>query len=106
MKSTRVFSFFVILLMAFRSKAWAKDTTREIVVSPDSDYFGFDLRSVENVSLDQCKQACLDDVENKLWSQETADLPEVKEIFASIARLQYADKPDSVLFGRSRNEGR
>ncbi|MCJ8311073.1 MAG: hypothetical protein HRU27_19060, partial [Rhizobiaceae bacterium] len=71
MKSTRVFSFFVILLMAFSSQAWAQDTKREIVVSPDSDYFGFDLRSVENVSLDQCKQACLDDNSCRAFTYNT-----------------------------------
>lgn len=61
MKSTHAFSLFVIFLMAMTSYVWAQDTKREIVTSQNSDYFGFDLRSVENVSLDQCKQVCLDD---------------------------------------------
>lgn len=40
------------------------------------------------------KKACLNDVENQLWSQETADLPEIKDIYFSINQLKYPDKPD------------
>ena len=35
--------------------------TRRIETTPDSDYFGFDLRTEKNVSLDQCKSICLGD---------------------------------------------
>jgi uncharacterized protein YfaS (alpha-2-macroglobulin family) len=34
---------------------------RSIVTTENSDYFGFDLRTEPNVSLDQCKSACLAD---------------------------------------------
>jgi uncharacterized protein YfaS (alpha-2-macroglobulin family) len=34
---------------------------RQIITIDESDYFGFDLRSEENVSLEQCKTACLGD---------------------------------------------
>ena len=35
--------------------------TRRIEITDDSDYFGFDLRTEKNVSLDQCKNICLGD---------------------------------------------
>ncbi|MEP6192966.1 MAG: alpha-2-macroglobulin family protein [Nitratireductor sp.] len=35
--------------------------TRQIVTTADSDYYGFDLRTERDVSLDQCKAACLAD---------------------------------------------
>ncbi|NNF80327.1 MAG: hypothetical protein HKN05_20085, partial [Rhizobiales bacterium] len=37
----------------------AQEATRQITVSEDSDYFGFDLRTEKDVSLDQCKADCL-----------------------------------------------
>lgn len=40
------------------------------------------------------KEECLKDPENKLWSKETEDLPEIKEIWSSIKRLEYKDEPD------------
>ena len=41
--------------------AWAAETKREIVITQDGDYFGFDLRSEKDVSLDQCKSICIGD---------------------------------------------
>ncbi|MGU3575345.1 MG2 domain-containing protein [Brucellaceae bacterium C25G] len=35
--------------------------TRQIVTTENSDYFGFDLRTEKNLSLDQCKSTCLGD---------------------------------------------
>lgn len=35
--------------------------TRQIQITENSDYFGFDLRTEKNLSLDQCKSACLED---------------------------------------------
>src|SRR5690606_32043422 len=35
--------------------------SRQIEITKDSDYFGFDLRTEKNVSLDQCKSICLGD---------------------------------------------
>ncbi len=39
--------------------AKAKDADRHIIVKENSDYFGFDLKTEQNVSLDQCKTLCL-----------------------------------------------
>ncbi|GIL03129.1 MAG: membrane protein [Alphaproteobacteria bacterium] len=41
--------------------AHAQETRREIVTTENADYFGFDLRAEKDVTLDQCKQMCLDD---------------------------------------------
>ncbi len=35
--------------------------TRRVETTADGDYFGFDLRTVKNQTLDQCKSACLGD---------------------------------------------
>ena len=39
----------------------AQQTERQVVTTENADYFGFDLRAEKNVSLDQCKQACVGD---------------------------------------------
>lgn len=36
----------------------------------------------------------MNDVENMLWTQETRDVPEIKDIYYSISKLNYKDKPD------------
>ena len=35
--------------------AFAQETKRQIAITENGDYFGFDLRSEKDVSLDQCK---------------------------------------------------
>lgn len=42
----------------------------------------------------EVKEECLKDPENKLWSKETEDIPEIKEIWRSIQDLEYQDEPD------------
>ncbi|MBO3758258.1 alpha-2-macroglobulin family protein [Ciceribacter sp. L1K22] len=39
----------------------ASETTRTVVTTTDADYFGFDLRTERNVSLEQCEQTCVED---------------------------------------------
>ncbi len=39
----------------------AAEPERRIEITNDADYFGFDLRTEQNVSLDQCKSACIAD---------------------------------------------
>ncbi|MEM8686181.1 MAG: PAN domain-containing protein, partial [Pseudomonadota bacterium] len=46
-------------LILTATAASAQQAGRSFVETPDSDYFGFDLRAEEDVSLDQCKAACL-----------------------------------------------
>lgn len=63
--SQRAFiGFFAILFMILTNisgVASAADAKRQIVTTKDGDYFGFDLRTVQNVTLDQCSAACIGD---------------------------------------------
>ncbi len=57
-----LFSLFsAVLLLAFVSPAGAAEVGRTVVTTDNADYFGFDLRSEQNVTLDQCKSACIGD---------------------------------------------
>jgi hypothetical protein len=38
-----------------------KMTDRRVITTPDSDYFGFDLRAEQNKTLEQCKSTCVSD---------------------------------------------
>jgi hypothetical protein len=49
----------------------AADSTRKIETVKDADYFGFDLRTVQNVTLDQCGKACVDDTACKAFTYNT-----------------------------------
>ena len=51
--------------------AFAANEARSIVISENSDYFGFDLRSEQNYSLDQCKTACLGDSSCRAFTYNT-----------------------------------
>jgi alpha-2-macroglobulin len=46
----------------------AQQTDRKIVTTQNGDYFGFDLRTEQNVSLDECQTACLDDASCKAFT--------------------------------------
>ncbi|MEK1868170.1 MAG: MG2 domain-containing protein, partial [Ensifer adhaerens] len=41
--------------------AVAQESGRQIEITQDGDYFGFDLRTEQNVSLDECQQTCIAD---------------------------------------------
>ncbi|MCX7303655.1 MAG: alpha-2-macroglobulin family protein [Hyphomicrobiales bacterium] len=66
----RIFSVIAFILVAFAGPAWAVDA-REVVTSDNSDYFGFDLRSEQNVTLDQCKTSCLGDSQCRAFTYNT-----------------------------------
>ncbi|KQV70277.1 alpha-2-macroglobulin family protein [Rhizobium sp. Root1220] len=59
------------------STAFATDTKREIQTIRDADYFGFDLRTEQNVTLDQCKTSCIGDKSCKAFTYN----PNVKWCF-------------------------
>ena len=44
---------------------------RQVVTTQNSDYFGFDLRSEQNVTLDQCKTTCLGDSSCRAFTYNT-----------------------------------
>ncbi|MEO9338182.1 alpha-2-macroglobulin family protein [Mesorhizobium sp. SB112] len=60
MRALRVFCLLTFSLLSLAGQAFGAET-KSIVTKNDSDYFGFDLRSEQNVSIDQCKSICLGD---------------------------------------------
>ncbi|MBY5879312.1 alpha-2-macroglobulin family protein [Rhizobium ruizarguesonis] len=75
-------SFFAFATIAFSTiaisfPAAAADTKRDIQTIKDADFFGFDLRTEQNVSLDQCKTSCIGDKSCKAFTYN----PKVKWCF-------------------------
>src|SRR5687767_791332 len=66
----RGLSILAFLFLAFVNAAWAVEA-RQILTTPNSDYFGFDLRSEQNVTLDQCKTSCLGDSQCRAFTYNT-----------------------------------
>src|SRR4051812_30245815 len=60
-RMARVLSSFLFLVFALIAPALAAGPGRTIVTTENSDYFGFDLRAEQNLSIDQCKTICLGD---------------------------------------------
>jgi len=54
-------STLLLTLVSLSSPAGAAETSRTIEITQDGDYFGFDLRTEQNVSLQQCETACIAD---------------------------------------------
>ncbi|WP_395516283.1 alpha-2-macroglobulin family protein [Pseudorhizobium flavum] len=52
-------SAFVFTILALAAPLQAAE--RRLEITPDGDYFGFDLRTVQNVSQAQCEAACIGD---------------------------------------------
>jgi len=61
--STLVLSFLFVFSVIGQSitQANAQDKVREIEITENADYFGFDLRAEKDVSLDECKAICIGD---------------------------------------------
>lgn len=53
------------LMVLLTSMSWlpahSQETSRKILTTQNGDYFGFDLRTEQNVSLDECKTICTGD---------------------------------------------
>ncbi|MGB3833968.1 MAG: alpha-2-macroglobulin family protein [Mesorhizobium sp.] len=66
---------FLSLLVLLAASPWAGPAgaveTRRIVTTENADYFGFDLRSEQNVTLDQCKADCLGDPACRAFTYNT-----------------------------------
>jgi len=80
-RAARGLQVFVFLLFALigslTGQAFAAGEARSIVTTPNSDYFGFDLRTEQNFSLDQCKTSCIGDKSCKAFTYN----PKVKWCF-------------------------
>ncbi len=69
-RAARGFPVFLALLLILAGAASAAET-RRIVTTDNADYFGFDLRSEQNVTLDQCESACLGDPACRAFTYNT-----------------------------------
>jgi alpha-2-macroglobulin len=78
--SMRAFlGFSALLLSAVASPPLpaSAEETRTVVTTENGDYFGFDLRTVQDVTLDQCKSDCIDDMSCRAFTYN----PKVKWCF-------------------------
>jgi uncharacterized protein YfaS (alpha-2-macroglobulin family) len=69
----RAFRFVVLVLASLlaASGPGLAQGARQIVTTGDSDYFGFDLRTERDVTLDQCKATCLGDPSCRAFTYNT-----------------------------------
>lgn len=72
--------------------ASAADSKRQVVTTPDGDYFGFDLRTEQNVTLDQCSTSCIGDKSCKAFTYN----PKVKWCFLKSDFNQLNNFPGAV----------
>ncbi len=70
MRALRLLSILVPLALGFASPAIAAEG-RAIATTDNADYFGFDLRAEQNVTLDQCKSVCLGDTQCRAFTYNT-----------------------------------
>ena len=89
-----VIGFCVFLLAAFSivGQLQAVELTRQVVTTKDGDYFGFDLRTEQNVSLDQCSAACIGDKSCRAFTYN----PKVKWCFLKSDFNQLNSFPGAV----------
>jgi uncharacterized protein YfaS (alpha-2-macroglobulin family) len=64
-------AFLALCALGIFGQAMAQDTQRRIETTQDADYYGFDLRTERDVSLDQCKAACLSDSQCRAFTYNT-----------------------------------
>ena len=66
----RILMLISVLAMSIPALAptLAQDGPRRIETTENADYFGFDLRTVRDIGLEQCEAACLDDVQCKAFT--------------------------------------
>src|SRR6188472_2037669 len=49
----------------------ANAAERRIIATPESDYAGFDTKTLKSVTLDACKKACIDDLTCRAFTYNT-----------------------------------
>lgn len=69
LRAANLLSLLAIVLGLLAMPALAQQ--REVVTTSDSDYFGFDLRTVQNVTLDQCSSTCVNDDQCRAFTYNT-----------------------------------
>ncbi len=71
------FSAIILAAFAFSPTTHAAETSRHVVTTENGDYFGFDLRTEQNVSLDKCEKVCIGDAACRAFTYN----PKVKWCF-------------------------
>ncbi|ACP22730.1 putative inner membrane lipoprotein (plasmid) [Sinorhizobium fredii NGR234] len=66
-----------LTLLSLGAPAAAAEADRKVEITNDADYFGFDLRTEQDVSLDECQTACIADRACKAFTYN----PKVKWCF-------------------------
>lgn len=69
----RIFAavFAMLCLVPFAGTAHAQEGQRRIETTENADYFGFDLRTVQNIGLEDCKAICIGDDRCKAFTYNT-----------------------------------
>lgn len=70
MRVARGISLFFVLLLGLAISANAQEN-RSITTTENADYFGFDLRTEKDVTLDQCEAICIEDRECRAFTFNT-----------------------------------
>ncbi|MEK1924369.1 MAG: PAN domain-containing protein, partial [Rhizobium giardinii] len=71
------FSAIILAALAFSPTTHAAETSRHVVTTENGDYFGFDLRTEQNVTLGQCEKVCIADAACRAFTYN----PKVKWCF-------------------------
>ena len=72
--------------------AFSAETGRHVEITQDGDYFGFDLRTEQNVSLDECQQTCIADQSCRAFTYN----PKVKWCFLKSDYNQLNSFPGAI----------
>ena len=70
-RAARFFSGVLLTLLLIPGPAAAQQGPRTVATTQDSDYFGFDLRTERDISLDQCSAICLADGDCRAFTYNT-----------------------------------
>ncbi len=104
LRSVIGFSAFLLTLFTLSAPVGAAEMNRDVVTTKDGDYFGFDLRTEQDVTQDQCELVCLADQSCKAftynpkvkWCFLKSDFNQLKTAPGSVAGkvVETADEPD------------
>ena len=70
-RPARHWTAFLLVFLWLLAPAMAAGPARTVVTTENGDYFGFDLRSEQNLSLDQCKATCFSDSSCRAFTYNT-----------------------------------
>ncbi|MEK1931341.1 MAG: PAN/Apple domain-containing protein, partial [Pararhizobium sp.] len=98
------YSAIVLAVLSVSPAARAAETDRHVLTTENGDYFGFDLRTEQNVTLEQCKTVCIGDSSCRAftynpkvkWCFLKSDFNQLKTAPGSVAGkvVETADEPD------------